>query len=128
MILDDGRLTVQLIAKCVSISSNFMHIVLIEMLGDDQAVFKIGPSYADAGTHAEKGWHFQDTSDSLPNKSKRFHCRGGNQDEALVHYFKPESNIKNKLRKTFVLNPRKSSRRQHLVGNVIASFFAVWGL
>ena len=54
MVLDDRRLTVEQIAKNTDISSGSGHRVLYDILGDEQAVCKMGPLNVDARAETEK--------------------------------------------------------------------------
>ena len=67
-VLDYRCLTVQQLVKPIGIrrNQNGLHCFNWD-LGDEQAVCKMGPKNTEARRQTEKGWHFLNTSDSLPD-------------------------------------------------------------
>ena len=66
MVLDERHLTIQQMAKSIDISSGLGYTVLTEILGMRKLSARWIPKNDGVNAQAEKGWHFHDTSNSLP--------------------------------------------------------------
>ena len=83
----------------------------------------MGPKNANVREQAEKGWHFQNTSNFQINP-KNFHHRLVTQDETWFHHFEPDSKIQSKQEKNSSSpRPKKFKQETAYVGKVMASVF-----